>query len=584
VIPNNTVTISDLFTNFLNIPDFQRDYVWEESHVEQLLRDVLEFTNDPAVEKEHQYFIGSIVLREIANSTYEIIDGQQRITSIYLTLCAIKQGIRAIEKSADVSNIERKLFDVADDTTGRPQARARLTLPNEEAQSVLDALMRDPNEIDDTDLDRGTSKLVAAYAAAAEFLQQEFKDAKSLFSFYKVLSQSVSVLPFTAKSEMQAIRVFEVLNYRGKQITPVDLIKSLLFKSLSVTDWEKLKDKWGLFTDELSKASERPSRFFTYFILGEYKEFQKESGIYKWILEHDKETKYNTQPLRFVKELQQGAIAYRHFLEGKNPDGTINPGLSNISLFARSARQHLMMMMSARHLSNKALNELGVYCETAFFVAMILQEHSRINEDRFKKWSPLIKECRSDADVRKAIDGHIIRDLRGVTKQVCQALAQITEKEITRSKLLYVLAKIAAHVEQTAAGNDPRGFQVSQLMASENLDIEHILSRNASSNALSEFGPIGDGEIVSKLGNLTLLRRGDNRSIKNKAYSEKKRIYKNAHLILTRSLVDMSPHRGNNATDRAFRLLKPYVTWNSKAVEDRQQLLALMAPAVWALA
>ena len=79
------LAISELFNDFYVVPSYQREYVWKTQQVEQLLADIYyKFTNNDTSDSS-EYFIGSIVVLAGTTQTYEIIDGQQRLTS--LTFC-----------------------------------------------------------------------------------------------------------------------------------------------------------------------------------------------------------------------------------------------------------------------------------------------------------------------------------------------------------------------------------------------------------------------------------------------------------------------------------------------------------------
>jgi uncharacterized protein with ParB-like and HNH nuclease domain len=94
-IESADLSLGDLFKDFYSVPDFQREYVWEEENVEKLLEDVCD---ELYVENGHltvgpEYFIGSIVACPDGKGTLHLIDGQQRLTTIYLTLCAIRDHL-----------------------------------------------------------------------------------------------------------------------------------------------------------------------------------------------------------------------------------------------------------------------------------------------------------------------------------------------------------------------------------------------------------------------------------------------------------------------------------------------------------
>src|SRR5437899_83764 len=93
-IESADLTLAEVYKDFYTVPDFQREYVWQPENVERLLQDVLdEFYDEDGrlVGNDDEYFLGSIVACPgEKNGTLTLIDGQQRLTTIYLVLCCIR--------------------------------------------------------------------------------------------------------------------------------------------------------------------------------------------------------------------------------------------------------------------------------------------------------------------------------------------------------------------------------------------------------------------------------------------------------------------------------------------------------------
>ncbi|HEX7455488.1 MAG TPA: DUF262 domain-containing protein, partial [Gallionella sp.] len=103
-IESADLSISALFNDFYVVPDFQREYVWEERNIEQFLDDILDEFSDShgdITAGEAEYFIGSIVsCKEDNTGAFQLIDGQQRLTTIYLILCVIRDRLLRLASSA----------------------------------------------------------------------------------------------------------------------------------------------------------------------------------------------------------------------------------------------------------------------------------------------------------------------------------------------------------------------------------------------------------------------------------------------------------------------------------------------------
>lgn len=100
-IEAQTKNIEKLKNYFFIVPDYQREFIWEaDKHVLQFLEDINnEFHNGGEGKSHTNYFIGSIIIVKRADDTFEVIDGQQRLTTIILTLCALRDQIKEVPKN-----------------------------------------------------------------------------------------------------------------------------------------------------------------------------------------------------------------------------------------------------------------------------------------------------------------------------------------------------------------------------------------------------------------------------------------------------------------------------------------------------
>src|ERR1700730_256269 len=89
-IENYKYSIGDAFRDcFYIVPDYQREYVWTDKEVQQLLDDINEQID---AGNSREYFVGTVLVSPLGEKNhYEVIDGQQRLTTFFLLLCALKQ-------------------------------------------------------------------------------------------------------------------------------------------------------------------------------------------------------------------------------------------------------------------------------------------------------------------------------------------------------------------------------------------------------------------------------------------------------------------------------------------------------------
>ena len=89
-IKANKKSVCELKDFYFSVPNYQREYVWKaDDQVEQFLVDIdNEYEEDS--KEQQSYFIGSIIIVKNNEGKYDVIDGQQRLTTIMLTLCAMR--------------------------------------------------------------------------------------------------------------------------------------------------------------------------------------------------------------------------------------------------------------------------------------------------------------------------------------------------------------------------------------------------------------------------------------------------------------------------------------------------------------
>ncbi|MFN7616942.1 MAG: DUF262 domain-containing protein, partial [Pseudanabaena sp.] len=121
--------MAELFKDFYSVPDFQREYVWKTDNVKKLFYDIVEeLYDDDEPDNDSEYFLGSIVVFRDESGTFQLVDGQQRLTTIYMFFCAIRDLLCDFEYPTS-RTIEERISGVAQDPkTGFDILRLRVTL------------------------------------------------------------------------------------------------------------------------------------------------------------------------------------------------------------------------------------------------------------------------------------------------------------------------------------------------------------------------------------------------------------------------------------------------------------------------
>lgn len=222
-------TISQILTEQIRyeIPAYQRPYSWEKGNVEQLLDDVWE----AYVANDEEYFIGSLITIEREKGRlYDVVDGQQRLTTLNLIFSRLRDAVDEPAKS----ELGRRVLP-RNALTGEEET-PRLTLRQRDqnffrrhvlaGEVVPEALRKEVAK----EQDAPKQRIIENLEAIDSFIAQH--DQKTLKLFANYLLSRVYVVFVTTASWQSAYRLFNVLNARGMALSNADLIKNMLFARL----------------------------------------------------------------------------------------------------------------------------------------------------------------------------------------------------------------------------------------------------------------------------------------------------------------------------------------------------------------
>lgn len=172
IIESRDYTLEQLFKDFYVVRDYQREYVWEEKQVGELLEDVHKQFSINKSGSDWEYFIGSIIVCD-SQGVYELIDGQQRMTTAYLIFCAIRDYREQIKPQEPLDSLKVLIASSHVDQNGNERFRDRVELQYEDSRGVLEKIARKENfnDIKDTS---SVEKIKKAYQVSLDFLKKEF--------------------------------------------------------------------------------------------------------------------------------------------------------------------------------------------------------------------------------------------------------------------------------------------------------------------------------------------------------------------------------------------------------------------------
>lgn len=588
-IESQDLSIESLHKDFYTVPDFQREYVWQREQVEKLLQDVHDefYDEEGQLIKGPEYFLGSIVVCKGDDGTFQLIDGQQRMTTIYLVLCGIRDLLIEMNEAPN-DTLKAQIASAATNDDGEEIFRHRLVLQYEDSKGILEQIVKKPGQLDDiSDKTTSVERIRTAYQDIKEFLRVNCDTSpKRLRRFYAAFTKRVKLIRIKTPSLTNALKVFETINDRGVGLNAMDLLKNLLFMKTPSSDYPKLKERWKTLIDTLDSCGEKPLRFLRYYIMSHYeldsKKPLREDDIYDWLVKNTTITGLADNPLAFLKVLIECAVAWSNFSAAKNVQGTVNPYLKNLGLLSGAARQHYILLLAGRHLSPDLFSKLCRSIENFFFCYTIAREPTKVFERNFAQWSKDLRESRNEEDLDLFLERRFVGDMTRLSPTFDFAFEELKQSRIQKYRMRYILAKLTQYIEQQA-WNNPAHKSLEQYIAFT-VDIEHILPQNPTAQVRDAFDKKEQyDEYVEKLGNLTLLEKTINTSVSNEAYDKKLPGYRQSAFLLTKSLVEKPQVGVNTSLNRAVRDLQAFSEWDSKSIESRQKMLAALARSVWSV-
>jgi len=286
--------LQDLFTGkdqFI-VPVFQRRYSWKEKHWQQLWDDISALLDSPLGDDEH--FIGAFVSmarenRPGARPKYLVIDGQQRLITIAIVLCAIRDKTIELddedleglppEESDSLANLSDKIQDEnLVDPYEDDLAQYRIMSRTEDREALF-SIFDEQEPGDDT-------SIADSYSFFYDRLNETVEE-RSPYSLHKLRQTIIEQLPLamiTTDKNENPYTIFETLNERGLDLQESDLIRNSVFMQLDLDEQDEFNEKhWLPFEQEFTEPADHPpedlTRFYRIFLMrnGEY---VKQNGVY----------------------------------------------------------------------------------------------------------------------------------------------------------------------------------------------------------------------------------------------------------------------------------------------------------------
>lgn len=317
---------------YYTIPPFQREYKWKPQNLEQLLADVTNVIE----EQEEAHFMGALILDQLSSSPsapsiYEVIDGQQRLTTVYLLISAIVRVFLKEKRSEKAAEIALNYLFTRESTN---QLRSRLTpsMPDQgDLNMVLDDLWNS-----------GLSEALATYVLVKlptnevnqgrvkknyEFfradLQKKFRSEgeESVVAFLQAALDRLTVVQIVVKDPTSGPKIFDSLNSKQEPMTTGDLVRNEIFNKIARQNPELAqtldKQLWQPFYMSFKRDGQDTFEGF-FFPFGLIKNSQfKKSEVYPGL----RKMWHEMAPTEVIQELEEYKYEYQDLVFGEQKGG-----------------------------------------------------------------------------------------------------------------------------------------------------------------------------------------------------------------------------------------------------------------------
>ncbi len=604
-IENHKFTIEEAFNDcFYIVPDYQREYIWSDKEVNKLLDDL---NNEIENGSSSEYFIGTILVSPTKHKKqFDVIDGQQRLTTFFLMLCALKALFKGEPQEAILSNLISTSFT---DSDGEISTSLKLNPKYENAEEVINAIIKSGNQPETIKAllnAAGVSQfgalenIINAYTTVYQYLKFNYQETGILKKYWGNLSNNVVFIQISTDVS-SALKIFETINERGVGLNPMDLLKNLLFTNVKLDEFTKLKNEWKKITSPLEENKEKPLRFLRYFLMANYTitnhrsdGIVREDEIYDWFSKKENiaVSNYKTEPFVFVRKIIKTVENFLKLTKGKGNDGEDNVYMNNIrKLTGGGFSLHYVILLASYNLPKDLFDHLLKQLETFLFYFIVTRTSTKVLERNFSTWADELRAISNVTDnntqkeqLNEFITNRFEKSTSSKQAELTDALRRYHFYSLQQYRTRYILAKYTQHVNMAYKGlSSP-----DNLNDYTNLEIEHILPNTPNEELLNHFNEHPSNKDKEyhhykvKLGNLTLLEKPINIVAGREFFKNKKEQYKMSKYYLTSSLDALNNVGINTSITRINAKLKPFEDeWTAKQIDDRQEMLLALAADIW---
>lgn len=551
------------------LPHFQRQYSWEKSNWQTLLDDALAIYEEYDPDKEPEHFLGSLVVINDGTkngfiTAFTLVDGQQRLTTISLLLCAFRDLIDATH--AKLTNRIQRLL-VNSDAEGEAYFKLLPTNKYGDRQAYISLIQQE--EVQETE-----SKIPLAY----QYLRRELDKLLGTGTieperFLTVLFNCFQVVFIELNKDESPYKIFESLNAKGKPLSQADLVRNYVAMKLPTAKQEKVFTEHWEKIEKLLQESRTVGRsrigeltaFLRHYLATHSRGLCSEAHTYARFRDRCEEFQNDADFIQEIALLRRFAECYNKLLRPENEkESEIRAALLRLNVLdVQTAYPFLLMAYIAyeqKHLSVEQFTQTLHILENYIVRRYVCREQTNYLNKMFPTlWRDVQDEIVEEADFNDAVRKVLLSKNYPADYRIQQAIrSNKLFDDQSREKICLILETINRHLSK-----DSGGFTVLDGKAT----VEHLMPQTLREEWKAEIGENFERvyqDYLNTLGNLTLVTQEWNSALSNSPFPRKKQTLEKHEFRLNRDY-----------------FCREIEKWNEQAILDRADFISANFLEIW---
>lgn len=503
------------------IPRFQREYSWESEQINQFWSDVTENVSE-------SYFIGSMVAYRIDRSKLAVVDGQQRLTTITILLCAIREGFKSIGNKELADGLQAYIEQRNRENQTEYVLQTESSFPFLQEEVLKNGPAEAPFEIgrEEESIERAFKifkenivEHLSEYLLNKEQTKEDNeKDASLWLSSLRDTVFDLNVILVTLDNEDDAYLIFETLNTRGKDLALSDLLRNHFAKFInpeSGVDQSTLKWRKVLDVIDSSGATPDPDTFIVHSWQSRY-DFVTKAKTFSKVKQTIDKKNAKSHLDRFLTDAGQWRSIFEPEFEWTKSEKQVAQSLRALRVFKVVQPTPGILSLIRAYRDGKikfrvlrdAIDKIEKFHFS--FNAITSSRSSGGISGMYSSFGRQVFNADNSNEIGTAINDLVgkLRDRRVPDSEFDAGFEQVIFTKLhssQKSLVQYILKKVALYEGQTTIGD------------TDDLTIEHLVSQSSRRDGREET-------IIGQLGNLILVDPKTNELLSTNDFKAKRNI------------------------------------------------------------